>query len=261
MRKKLITLMIISIFLASSLLIVQADNTRALAVRGKPAGAGKPHGGGGSSSGGTAITGNRYALVIGISDYQGTSNDLQYADDDAKDWANYLRGVGYQVDLLLDSQATKANILAAFQALADKEQAGDGVVIAYSGHGYYSKRDKTSMLIAWELVGVTTAEIEAITDTFDTQHVYFFDDACNQGTMDKLGNPGWLLAIGSNTHTYTYDGDATMANGIFTYYMMEALYMPTYVIEDASNYAISHFEADTPGDATLYDYFTGDFYF
>lgn len=233
-----------------------------LATRGKPAGVGggNPHGGGGGSSGGTAITGHRYALVIGISDYSGTQNDLQYADDDAKDWNTYLRGEGYTVNLLLDQQATKANILAAFQNLADMEQAGDGIVIAYSGHGYYDSKAKTSMLISWELAGVTTAEIDAITDTFDTQHVYFFDDACNQGTMQDLANPGWLLAIGSQTRTYTYDGDSSMQNGIFTYYMLEALYMPTYIMEDASNYAIDQFEAVTPGNAFLVDLYTGDFY-
>ncbi len=211
--------------------------------------------------GGSAITGNRYAVVIGISDYSGDSNDLQYADDDALDWNDYLIANGYTVNLLIDGQATKENILAALQWLADVEKPGDGVVIAYSGHGYYSSRDKISMIISWELTGVTSDEIYAITSTIETEHVYFFDDACNQGTMRNLAMPGWLLAIGSQEKTYTYDGDASMANGIFTYYMMEALYMPTYIIEDASNYAITEFEANTAGDAFLIDSFTGDFYF
>ena len=210
--------------------------------------------------GGQEITGNRYAVVIGIADYDGTSSDLQYSDDDALAWNDYLISQGYTVNLLIDGQATEANILAALQWLADVEQPGDGVVITYSGHGYYDRRTATSMLISWELSGVTTAEIEAVTSQIETEHVFFFDDACEQGTMQNLAQPGWLMAIGSQTNTYTYDGDASMAMGIFTYYMMEALYIPTYIMEDASNYAITHFEADTPGDAFLVDAYTGDFF-
>ncbi len=210
--------------------------------------------------GGDAITGNRYAVVIGISDYDGDSSDLTYADDDALAWNEYLVNHGYTVNLLIDTDATEANILAALQWLADVEQPGDGVVITYSGHGYYDRSAKISMLISWELTGVTSLEIKAVTDQIETEHVYFFDDACNQGTMQDIARPGWVLAIGSQTNTYTYDGTPEMAMGIFTYYMMEALYTPMYIMEDASNYAITQFEANTNGDAFLLDYYTGDFY-
>ena len=33
---------------------------------------------------------DKYALIIGISDYPGRINDLQYCDDDARDWKNFL---------------------------------------------------------------------------------------------------------------------------------------------------------------------------
>ena len=35
-------------------------------------------------------TANKYAVVIGISNYYGTQYDLQYCEDDARDWAQYL---------------------------------------------------------------------------------------------------------------------------------------------------------------------------
>ena len=234
-----------------------------LIARGRPSiplGQSGGSSGGTSNSGGEPITGHRYAVVIGISDYEGTSNDLQYADDDAMDWYNYLQSQGYTVKLLLNDQATKANILAALQWLADIEKPGDGVVITYSGHGYYDSKSKVSMFISWELTGVTSDEVKAITDTIETQHVYFFDDACNQGTFEDLARPGWLLAIGSTEHSYTYDGDASMQNGVFTYYEMEALYMPMYIMEDVSQYAIDHFEADTAGNAFMIDLYDGNFY-
>lgn len=213
--------------------------------------------------GGAPITGEKYALIIGISDYDGTANDLSYCDDDAMDWYAYFNGLGYQIILLIDEQATEANILGALQDIADVEdEAGDAIAICYSGHGYYDRQAKESCLIAWELTGVFTSEIAAITDTFQSQHIFFFDDACNQGTMDGLLNPGWVAAIGSTTKTYTYDGDASMENGIFTYYAMEAIALGYETAEAISGYAVDLFDANTQGDATLYDAYTiGDFYF
>ena len=105
------------------------------------------------------------------------------------------------------------------------------------------------------------ASRELITDQIETEHVYLFIDACVAGNFATIGQPGWLMAIGSTTRTYTYDGTPEMGMGIFTFYMREALETPMYIIEDASNYAITHFEADTPGDASLIDAYTGDFYF
>ncbi len=252
-----IAILLIPLAFTAPSLAVDNNNARAVSVSR----AGPPVGGDDGTtdltSGGENITGNRYAVVIGISDYSGDSSDLKYA---AMDWYKYLTDHGYTVKLLLNDNATKQNILDALQWLVDVEKPGDGVVITYSGHGYYSRRDKISMIISWELTGVTSDEVKAITDKIETQHVYFFDDACNQGTFRDLARPGWLLAIGSQETTYTYDGDDTMQNGIFTYYAMEALYKPMYIMEDVTQYAIEHFEADTPGDAFMVDLYTGDFY-
>ena len=105
--------------------------------------------------GGAPLTGEKYALVIGISDYDGTTSDLTYCDDDAIDWRDYLVSIGYQVVMLIDEQATEAGILGALQDLADLEdEAGDSVVICYSGHGSYSRTTGESCLVSWELAGV-----------------------------------------------------------------------------------------------------------
>ena len=38
---------------------------------------------------------NKWAVIIGISDYRGKFNDLQYCDDDAQDMYNYLIAKDY----------------------------------------------------------------------------------------------------------------------------------------------------------------------
>ena len=82
-----------------------------------------------------AAKGSKIALVVGISDYSGTSNDLQYCDDDATDWKARLQAEGYSVTALLDLNATKANIEAAINTLASQSVAGNEIAFVYSGHG------------------------------------------------------------------------------------------------------------------------------
>ncbi|WP_371802875.1 caspase family protein [Candidatus Lokiarchaeum ossiferum] len=255
----LVGLMALLIVIPLTFVVASAEtNTRSVM---RPGGGG---GGGGNTyvppplpTGGAPLTGQKYALVIGISDYDGDSSDLTYCDDDAYDWRDYLESIGYQVTMLIDEQATEAGILAALQNLADLEdEAGDAVAICYSGHGSYSRTTGESCLVSWELAGVYVSEIKPITDTFQSEHVFFFDDACVQGTMVELLNAGWVGAIGSTTKTYTYDGDSTMQNGIFTYYAMEAINLGYTTGEAIGNYAVNMFDANTQGDATLYDAYT-----
>jgi hypothetical protein len=200
----------------------------------------------------------KWALVIGISNYDGTANDLTYCDDDAMDWKNYLQGEGYSVDLLIDGQADAYGIYDAFQALADKEDADDMVAICYSGHGYYERSVRDSCLVSADLYLLPASEIKTITDTFESQSVFMFLDCCNAGTFSSLVGTGWVAGIGSTKTSYTYDGTSDMKNGIYTYYAMEAVNAGYYFAEDICEYAEAYFNAATPGRATTYDSFAGD---
>jgi hypothetical protein len=202
--------------------------------------------------------GNKYALVIGISNYEGTANDLEYCDDDANDWANYLNSQGYQVTKLIDAQATANNILDAFADLAAKEQAGDWVAITYSGHGYYERSIRDSCLVSQDLYLVPSSYIQDYTDTFESTHVFVFWDCCNAGKFSNFVNTGWVAGVGSTTNSYTYDGTSDMKNGIYTYYAMEAVDLGYTTAEDIAGYAEAMFDATTPGRATTYDQYSGD---
>src|SRR6185369_9325866 len=77
------------------------------------------------------------ALCIGINDYPGTGMDLQGCVNDAADWAEALGARGFSVTRLVDAQATKAAMAAAFARVIGAAESGDTVVITYSGHGTY----------------------------------------------------------------------------------------------------------------------------
>ncbi|NCD22528.1 MAG: hypothetical protein EOL90_06275 [Spartobacteria bacterium] len=79
------------------------------------------------------------AVICGISDYDGTINDLTYCDDDAQDLYDLLlTGSNWEagnVQLLLNNQATEGNIQAAIAAMGAASQPGDVNLFFFSGHG------------------------------------------------------------------------------------------------------------------------------
>lgn len=75
------------------------------------------------------------AVCAGINDYPGIFNDLKGCVNDANDWAALLQSLGFNVSLMLDSQATRENVKAALRELVNETDAGDIAVFTYSGHG------------------------------------------------------------------------------------------------------------------------------
>ena len=77
-----------------------------------------------------------YGLVVGIDDYVGTANDLDGAANDAGDIAKSLTGAGAkEVVRLINDDASKDRIVAAWEGLVAKAKAGDTIVFTYAGHG------------------------------------------------------------------------------------------------------------------------------
>jgi hypothetical protein len=206
--------------------------------------------GGGSGSWGT---GGKYAIVIGISDYQSIS-DLNFCDEDAWDWYNFLTGEGYEVHVYGDNHqtnyprydglATEATVRTAIQELAAHAQAGDQVVITTSGHGgadetngwYYSgggaTNDVTAFLCMYDSSGGSTGnyyESELMSDlggfTSGVQ-ITMIVDHCHSGgfipNIQALSNSGDILFQATCTgNGYGYD-EPSFSNGKFSYWMLQA---------------------------------------
>jgi hypothetical protein len=81
------------------------------------------------------------ALCVGINDYPYDGSDLNGCVNDAKAWADLLVDhYGFaraDVRLMLDSEATKANIMAHLKDLVTGAKSGDVVVFTNSSHGTY----------------------------------------------------------------------------------------------------------------------------
>ena len=74
--------------------------------------------------------------MVGIDDYVGTANDLDGAANDANDIAKSLSGAGAkEVVRLINDDASKDRIVAAWEGLVAKANPGDTIVFSYAGHG------------------------------------------------------------------------------------------------------------------------------
>ncbi len=176
----------------------------------------------------------KYALVIGISDYAGTANDLNYCDDDAQDWKSRLQSEGYQVTTLIDGQATAAAIQAEVADLVALSTAGNEIALTYSGHGSRGK------IVTADLTYITAEWFGGMFDGCGSTKMAFAFDACQIGEMaTALNANGRVIAVASNKNRYSYDGDATMQNGVFTYYQMEGFDDVGFIYyEDDCAYAV-----------------------
>ncbi|KPK86889.1 MAG: hypothetical protein AMS27_04040 [Bacteroides sp. SM23_62_1] len=85
------------------------------------------------------IIGDYYALIIGIDKYSGAWQPLNNAVRDAQTIKQTLE-TNYKVDhfkTLYDEEASRENIIKAFEWLMKSAQDNDNVLIYYSGHGEY----------------------------------------------------------------------------------------------------------------------------
>jgi hypothetical protein len=230
---------------------------------------------------GSPFSGSRYAVVVGISNYPGDVNDLNYSDDDAIEMANALTGsYGFtNVTLLTDLNATRSAILAAIEAIP--QNAGE-IVFFFSGHGMNGNADdgdkeKTDEAIVAHdtenLVPIWDGELRDAFSEFTTSRIIFVFDTCLAGGMSNdLEAPGRVIAMATTEHGYAYES-SEWGNGEFSYYFVDlgmvqgeantddydgdTVYEePEQVtVEEAFDYAKANCSRDKP---TIGDYFEND---
>jgi hypothetical protein len=176
---------------------------------------------------------DKWAIVIGISDYTGEANDLEYADNDAYDmkWA-LIKVYGYspgKIVMLIDREATRENILEAVDKLKGKVKSGDEVVFFYSGHGARGKAndgDKELIdeaIVPYECTAQTLiwdGELAQMFSGFATSRIILIFDSCYAGGMTDLKADGRIVVMACSESGLSYEFE-TLENGQFTYYFVE----------------------------------------
>jgi len=254
-------------------------------LHGKPGGGGggKPAGGAATGVLGAPSSGDKYAILVGISNYPGTANDLQYCDDDAQDIYNALTTLyGYSRDnirLLLDMDASFTGIRDAINDIKSQAEAGDEVVFFFSGHGTNGRAndgddEKIDEAIlshngnpSGSFVAIWDGQLKDWFAGFKTQRIIFIFDSCLAGGMTDLQGPGRIINMACSESGVSYE-DASWQNGQFTYFFVDqgmlASKADTYnnipsvadvTIEEAFDYAKANCLVQKP---TISDSFSND---
>ena len=144
---------------------------------------------------------SRKALCVGINNYPGTANDLSGCVNDAKDWAAALKTRGYDVTILLDDKATRANMAAELTKLVTGGAKDDDLVFTYSGHGSWVADDdgdeadgRDEMLCPYDISQNQYLMDDDLADIFarkpEGARLYFISDSCHSGTVAKFAPMG-----------------------------------------------------------------------
>jgi tetratricopeptide (TPR) repeat protein len=203
--------------------------------------------------------GSTYAVVVGISDYQDEEiPDLLFADKDAEAFANFLRSpAGGALDedhlkVLVNKEATGAQIARTLDWLIDEAQEGDKIIIYFSGHGdVEAKRiSQPGYLLGWDSPSQVYAaggamNIRDLQDIVSTLSVYnkakvtLITDACRSGKLSGSDINGAQLTsqnlsrqfknetkiLSCQANEYSIEGEQWGGGrGAFSYHLVDGLY-------------------------------------
>lgn len=146
-----------------------------------------------------------HAVVVGIDDYQ-TLPKLNGAANDARDLAAALEALGAEVELLIDGDATRRQVIAAFDRQARRAGPGDLFVFTYAGHGLQEAeaipgdevdgKDETLVFpgFAWDTnqsgERLRDNELGALLQKIDPDaRALIVVDSCHSGTMTRGLDP------------------------------------------------------------------------
>ena len=137
------------------------------------------------------------ALCIGIN-YPGTSSSLEGCVNDAIGVASFLGDMNYYPSMMLDGEATRANMLMRISTLVETLRSGDTGVLAYSGHGSWApdmdgdepdRRDEVLCPVDFEDGEnlITDDELRGIfLKLAKGATLVFISDSCHSGTVFRF---------------------------------------------------------------------------
>jgi hypothetical protein len=194
---------------------------------------------------GPAAAGRLFILAIGIDHYANPTLTLHYAVADARTFTDRIEPAAkplysdVTIIRLLDDQATKAGILAAFDQLSHQIRPEDTFLFYVASHGVLDENNNHFLLVPADLSDISTwqaMEAHAIDESvlitslsrIEARDALLLLDTCHSGqvTADSLANVGYetgryLLAASSSVQEAMDSFDNR--NGVVLYALREAL--------------------------------------
>lgn len=167
-----------------------------------------------------------YLVSVGVSDYPGTSHDLNLPVSDAKTIQYvYSKNSNAESVLVTNSDATRNNVLAKMRSTFSKANDNDIIVLFFSGHG-----SSVGAFCAYD-GDIQYSEIRQIMAASKAKTKIIFADACFAGKMrqgrknsnNQSFNKFNIMLFLSSRSNETSLERRNMKNGIFTTCLQKAL--------------------------------------
>ena len=192
------------------------------------------------------MTGNFYALVIGIDEYHPPLPKLKTASNDASAIGKLLEDrYGFQVKRLLDKDATRSSVLDALADYRNTLSDNDNLLIYYAGHGFSDHEAQKAYWLPVDAESPTSPnrisadDLTTAVRVLPARHVLIVSDSCYSGGlsrgMDEPGQSGGRPAflkrmLSSRSRTLMASGgDEPVADGgtdghsVFAFAILRAL--------------------------------------
>lgn len=178
-----------------------------------------------------------FAVVVGVADYYGNLSDLNYSDDDATIFYRYLKQAfptemeGGSSRLLLNRDATKANVIKAIREVFSQSTDNDFIIFYFSGHGspgYFCPTDYISQRI-------DHSEVKEMFRRSNAKYRLCIADACFSGSIGSGSTSeqsyvstvdlkdARIAVIMSSKPSQTSMETASLKQGLFSYYLIKGL--------------------------------------
>lgn len=226
-----------------------------------------------------AIVTDKWALVIGISDFKDPKWNLMYPAKDAQDFANFLVKEGHfapdHVKVLTNASATRQNILSAFGEgwLPENVKPGDIALVYVATHGTSSTQDakKLNYLVAYDTdpkhafsTGINIQDLVATIKqrlNDDANRLVLILDTCHSGSAepgakalsapmfdisDLIQGTGQMIIASAGSLQTAHDS-MRYKNGIFTKHFIDGL-RKYKKLSDVFAYTKSHVTEESKAD-------------
>ena len=187
------------------------------------------------------LTGNTYAIVVGISDYMDDELDLTVAANDAWAVSSYLQKHGFppieenRIRVLVDHQATYENIVTALRWMPLLTTKDDRIIFFFSGHGAphglatadYNRTTGANIL--------THSTIKSLLKKSASSQMLMIVDACHAGGAESAtyvgavsdlltgyANSGISMLLSSNIDQSSAEYPSTNLS-YFTHYLLQGI--------------------------------------
>ncbi|TXT56455.1 MAG: exported protein of unknown function [Candidatus Thorarchaeota archaeon] len=208
---------------------------------------------------------DKWAILIGISDYEGRSSDLWNPHNDALEMKEILVTYGYNYAIALDGAGTKDNIVMLLDWLIANEGPNSEVVFFYSGHGARTQDGSwdtdieadgyDECIVSWDSYAVTDSYMATRFNEIESNHFAAIFCSCHSGGMFDIVSEtrdgaiyigaaeadqyGWDYLDLQNTLFFYHFGDQGLLNGPYTN------------LQDAFNYARPLVIAEQPDSCPI----------